>query len=156
MPFPPGYVSPSKFSSTNQPKKNGRKPALYKQLGEIIGETVKLKLSREDFIHTQQWLLERDKSELERIAKNPKTPIFIMNMITAIGADVKGGNMATIEKTYERIFGKPKQTSEIEINSQNNTTHNFNLTDLSDQELEIIGKILQQGGNTGDTNADSQ
>ena len=155
MPFQKGNVPKHKFSSTNQPKHNGRKPALYKQLGEIIGETVKLKLSREDFTHIQQWLLERDKSELERIAKNPKTPIFIMNMITAIGADVKNGNMATIEKTYERIFGKPKQTSEVEINSQSNTQHSFDLSNMTDQELAVVGLLLSQGATTTEKDADA-
>ena len=140
MPFEKGIRPKHLFSSTNQPKRNGRKPALYKQLTALTGSNkITIELSREDFTHIQQWLLERNKSELERIAKDPKTPIFIMNMITAIGNDVKSGNFGTIERVLERLFGKPKISAEIEGSIK--TIQTLDLSGLTDEELEVLGKI---------------
>ena len=147
MPFPPNYKPPHQFSSTNQPKKNGRKPALYKQLTKMMGvHKISIDLSKEDFSRLQQWILERNKIELERIAKDPNTPIFLVNMVTAIVQDIKGGSYGTIERTYERIFGKPKITADIESGGKplNQHTHQLDLSNLADEDLAVLGKIIMK------------
>lgn len=135
------------FTSTNQPDRSkvGRKPALYKQLTAMMGSKVKIELSREDFNKLQQWMLERNKTELEQVAKNPNTPIFLVNMAMAIVDDIKGGSFGTIERTLERIFGKPKITAEIEGGTSSTTNHTIDLSNLNDEELEVVGKLIAAG-----------
>lgn len=147
MPFQKGYKPPHQFSSTHQPAKKGRKPAIYKQLtAQMESNKISIELSKEDFNHLQQWVLERNKEELQQIAKNPQTPVFLVNMIMAIISDTKSGSYGTIERTYERIFGKPKITADIESGGLpiNHHTHQLDLSNLGDEELAILGKIIMQ------------
>ena len=50
--FEKGNTQGNRFSSDNQPKKNGRKPSLYKQLKELTGKKVDYELSKEDYFKT--------------------------------------------------------------------------------------------------------
>jgi len=152
MPFQKGYKPPHQFSSTHQPAKKGRKPAIYKQLtAQMESNKIAIELSREDFNHLQQWVLERNKVELQRIVNSPQTPVFLVNMVSAIIADTKSGNFGTIERILERLFGKPKITADIESGGKplNETTHVLDLSNLTDKELELIGKLVVQ--NQGDS-----
>lgn len=138
--FETGNKAGQKFSSERQPKKNGRKPALYKQLAAMVGKQVKLELSREDFIKIQRWVLERTKSELQAIAKDPETPIFMLNLVTAIVGDVQNGKYDTIERTYDRLWGKAIQPTQMTGDVQLEST--YNLTELSDEEINRLGEIM--------------
>ena len=106
MVFKPGNNVGRQFSSERQPAKNGRKPAIYKQLAAMVGKQVNLTLSKEDFLKLQHWILERTKNELQQIIKDPETPIFMSAMIAAVVGDMNNGSYSTIERTYERLFGK--------------------------------------------------
>ena len=47
--FEKGNNIGNRFTSENQPKKNGRKPSMYKQLKELTGKKVDYELSKEDY-----------------------------------------------------------------------------------------------------------
>lgn len=126
------------FTSERQPKKNGRKPAIYKQLAAMVGKQVNLTLSKDDFLKLQHWVLERNKAELQSIIKDPETPIFMSSMIAAVVGDMNNGSYATIERTYERLFGSAKQTIETTATIETK----YNLAELSDEELNGIGAII--------------
>ena len=59
--FEKGNNIGNRFTSENQPKKNGRKPSMYKQLKELTGKKVDYELSKEDYYKTIRFLLERSK-----------------------------------------------------------------------------------------------
>ena len=138
MGFEPGNNVGRKFSSEIQPKKNGRKPAIYKQLAAMVGKQVNLSLSKDDFLKLQHWVLERNKAELQSIIKDPETPIFMSSMIAAVVGDMNNGSYSTVERTYERLFGSAKQTIETTATIETK----YNLAELSDEELNGIGAII--------------
>lgn len=115
MSFENGNNIGKQFTSDNQPAKNGRKPALYKQLKEITGKKVDFELSKEDYFKMIRFLMEQSKTTLEAILEdannNPesKTPIWISNIIRAIMTDTKYGRTCTVEMLFDRLFGKSMQ-----------------------------------------------
>ena len=146
MSFKPGNKIGRQFTSTNQPKKTGRKPALFKQLANIVDKEVRLELSREDFIKLQRWLLERTKTELMRINRNPETPLFIIVLVTAILEDIKNGKYDTIERTFDRVFGRSIQPLIIDQVIETDY-HVYDFVNLDDEDLEKIGEILKKVSN---------
>ena len=140
MPFEKGTSGNAarQFTPDRQPKKNGRKPALYKQLAAMVGKQVSLTLSREDFMKIQHWLLERTKTELQQIIKDPETPIFMSSMIAAIVGDMNNGSYATVERTYDRLFGRAIQP----IEATTTVETKYNLDNMSDEDLNKIGEIM--------------
>jgi hypothetical protein len=122
MAFTNGNKIGNRFNSENQPKKNGRKPSLYKQLKELTGRKVEYELSKEDYFKTIRFLMEQSRPTLEAILKdtreNPdtKTPIWVCNIITAILTDTKFGRTITVDNMFDRMFGKATQPIDSEIN----------------------------------------
>lgn len=139
MKFQPGNKAGKQFTSTNQPRKAGRKPALYKQLVSIVNKEVNLQFSKEDFIKLHQWLLERTNEELSAIYKNPEMPIFIAILIRAILQDAQNGTVLTID----RVIGKNPQPIQVDQLTENNYNH-FDFKKLSDEELDMIGEIIDK------------
>ena len=112
-----------RFSSENQPKKNGRKPALYKKLKELTGKKVDYELSKEDYYKVIRYLMERTPGELKKILENAKddtngsTPVWVINVISAINSDIRYGRTTTIDSIFDRLFGKASQPIEGDINA---------------------------------------
>ncbi len=138
-----------RFSSDNQPKKNCRKPALYKQLKELTGKRVDFELSKEDYFKTIRFLMERSPAELKKIVEDARdndkaaTPIWVLNIISAIQMDIRYGRTSTIEMIFDRLFGKALQPIESDVNAQ--VSGDVNLSVLSTDELlkynELLSKI---------------
>ena len=152
MGFEKGNKEGKRFSSDNQPKKNGRKPSLYKQLKELTGKKVDYELSKEDYFKVIRYLMERTPGELKKILVDAKdedngtTPVWVINIISAINSDIRYGRTATMEMIFDRLYGKAIQPIDSEINGQlSNTNLNVDLSALTTDELlkynEILGKI---------------
>ena len=60
----------TQFSSTNQPKKKGRKPSILKKL-KAIG------LSHEDITGLLENIIMANKQEAQEMLKNPELPIML-------------------------------------------------------------------------------
>lgn len=140
--FQKGNTLGNRFSSTNQPKKNGRKPKMYKQLKEMIGKAVGYTLEQEDYYNIIRFLMEQDLETLERFIKtkdakgkdvlNPKVPIWVINIVTAINTDVRYGRTNTVEMLFDRVFGKAVQPVQGDI-----VTNGKQPTDeMTDEEIE--------------------
>lgn len=99
----------TRFSATNQPKKNGRKPSLYSQLKEMAKLEGGIDLSREDFSKITMLLLSKSLKELQTIAKAEDTPIWVVNIIRAIVMDAQTGRISTLDSLLDRLFGKATQ-----------------------------------------------
>lgn len=140
--FQKGNTLGNRFSSTNQPKKNGRKPKMYKQLKEMIGKAVGYTLEQEDYYNIIRFLMEQDLETLEGFIKtkdekgkavlNPKVPIWVINIVTAINTDVRYGRTNTVEMLFDRVFGKAVQPVQGDI-----VTNGKQPTDeMTDEEIE--------------------
>jgi hypothetical protein len=133
-----------RFSSTRQPPKNGRKKSLYKQLAK------QTELSREDFISVLLYIMERTPNELDRLVKNesgkpnPETPVWIINLISAIYADIKKGQLKTLSKLFDRLFGKPTMAIEAGVcRSDNVRTNSLTDEDLKN-EINQIDQLMNE------------
>ncbi len=142
--FQPGNRYGKQFSASRQPKRNGRKPSLYKRIN-LPGE----ELSKEDFTHLMLSLLECPLGRLEKIrneCKNPKSkiPSFVANMIEAIIGDIRKGKIDSLRWVLDRSFGKPGQilAGSKQINFVQNNVQIFNFSALSDTELMLFHSLL--------------
>lgn len=148
--FEKGNKSGNRFTSENQPANRGRKPKLYKQLKSMIGQNVGHELEKEDYFNVIRFLMERSPHELERLVKdangqpNKDTPIWVLNIVSAINSDIRYGRTSTIEMIFDRIFGKAAQPIESEVNAQ--VTTNADLSALSVEELLQYNSLLEKIG----------
>ena len=153
MPFENSNSIGNRFTSNNQPSRNGRKPTLYKHLKELTGIKVEYELSKEDYFKMIRFLMEQSKTTLETILKdainNPESNIhiWICNIIRAIIEDTKEGNTKTVEMLFDRMFGKSMQPYD----------HTTNGKDLNTFiQIEIIDKKEQVDENKNTDNENIQ
>jgi len=131
------------FSSTRQPKSNGRKKSLYKQLAK------QTELSREDFISVLLFIMERTPNELDKLIKdstgkpNKETPVWIINLISAINADIKRGQIKTLSKLFDRLFGKPTMAVEAGVHRSNDIKINNMTNEDLINEINQIDQLMK-------------
>ena len=147
--FEKGNTQGNRFSSDNQPKKNGRKPSLYKQLKELTGKKVDYELSKEDYFKTIRFLMERSKGELNKIMADANkedsiTPIWVCNIFSAIFSDIRFGRTSTVEMIFDRIFGRSTQPIEGDINANVSGSFSPDLSALTTEELLEYNKLLEK------------
>lgn len=104
-----------RFSSTNQPKKNGRKPSLFKQMKELALLGSGVELSREDFSKITALLLTKSASELKAMQEAEDTPIWVVNIARAIIKDSNAGRIVTLDSLLDRLFGRATQPTQQTI-----------------------------------------
>lgn len=104
-----------RFTSTNQPKKNGRKPQIYTQIKDVYN------ISKEEYRRVIQHLMNCTKDEITALANAKDTPIWIVNLCTALVNDTKKGTTFLLTELTDRLYGKPKQVTE---NYNENTEKN--------------------------------
>jgi hypothetical protein len=142
--FQPGNRYGKQFSASRQPKRNGRKPSLYKRIN-LPGE----ELSKEDFAHLMLSLLECSVEQLDKIRKEckqpgSKIPVWVANLIAAIFSDIRRGRIDCFRWVMDRSFGKPAwiQAGSTQINMIQNNVQIFNFSALSDTELVLFHSLL--------------
>lgn len=142
--FQPGNRYGNLFSASRQPKRNGRKPSIYKRVN-LPGE----ELSKEDFTHLMLSLLECPIGQLEKIRKeckkpDSKIPVCVANMIAVIFSDIRRGRIDSLRWVLDRSFGKPNQilAESKQINFVQNNVQIFNFSALSDTELMLFHSLL--------------
>jgi len=142
--FQPGNRYGNLFSASRQPKRNGRKPSLYKRIN-LPGE----ELSKEDFTHLMLSILECPVGQLEKIRKEckqpgSKIPVWVANLIAAIFSDIRRGRIDCLRWVLDRSFGKPGQIlgGSQQINFVQNNVQIFNFSALSDTELMLFHSLL--------------
>ena len=106
MKFQKGNTHGNRFSSTNQPKKNGRKPQIYTQIKDVYS------ISLEEYRKVIQHLMNCTKDEITALANAKDTPIWIVNLCTALVNDTKRGTTYLLSELTDRLYGKPKQITE--------------------------------------------
>lgn len=110
MPFEKGNKFGNRFSSTCQPKKNGRKPRLYTIARKSYGIDVA------EFRDVVLYLMQCTKKELETVMNDEKTPIWVVNIARAISKDAGFGRLSVLPELLDRVFGKPSQAVDVTSN----------------------------------------
>jgi hypothetical protein len=148
--FEKGNKVGNRFTSDNQPKNSGRKPALYKKLKELTGKKVDYELSKEDYYKVIRYLMERTPGELKKILENAKddtngsTPVWVINVISAINSDIRYGRTTTIDSIFDRLFGKASQPIEGDINASLSGSLAPDLSALSTDDLLKYNELLDK------------
>ncbi len=148
--FEKGNKIGNRFTSDSQPKNPGRKPALYKKLKELTGKKVDFELSKEDYYKVIRYLMERTPGELKKILENAKddtngsTPVWVINVISAINSDIRYGRTATIDSIFDRLFGKASQPIEGDINASVSGSLSPDLSALSTDDLLKYNELLEK------------
>lgn len=138
-----------RFSSDNQPKKNGRKPKLYKYLKQVIGEKVGHELEEKDFQEIMQALIELPPSKLRALVRNPKdeskpnddTPAWIQILVSHINASIRYGKVDALDFVLDRVYGTATQKIEGEIST---TPKAQDLSMLTTDELLQYNSLLEK------------
>lgn len=155
MSFEKGNTLGNRFSSENQPRrKNGRKPSLYKQLKRMTGKKVGFELEKDDFFNIIRFLMEQDSETLEQLVvvkdpvtgkktMNPKTPVWVVSIVSAINSDAKYGRTNTVEMVFDRVFGKAVQPLTGEIRNEPGTGC-LDLSRLTTEELMQYNALLEK------------
>lgn len=92
----------TRFSSSNQPRKRGRKPSILKKL-KAIG------LSHEDITGLLENIIMANKQEAQEMLKNPELPIMAVGYLSALIKEIQAGKSITIEAIIDRLDGKATQ-----------------------------------------------
>lgn len=149
MVFPKGHKFGNRFTSENQPAHAGRKPSVYKYIKDITGKKIAPEMSKEDYFKVIRFLMESTPETLEGLAKdkdgnpNKKTPIWVLNVISAINSDVRYGRTSTVELLFDRVFGKATQPIESDVKAQvSNLGMDFSA--LTTEELMQYNALLDK------------
>lgn len=104
-----------RFSATNQPHtKGGRKPSRISALIKAFDmDDESRNISKEDAYRLMTHLLSCSKTQLEAMARNPDLPIAILTQIKAIITDLTHGSTSTIDRLFDRLYGRSMQPMEI-------------------------------------------
>lgn len=76
---------------------------------DSLGINLNLYLTRTDTYNLLSCLLTCNESQLDALYTNPKVPLAIRTVIKRLKEDARIGNIETIEKLWDRIFGKAGQ-----------------------------------------------
>lgn len=147
--FEKGNKIGNRFSSDNQPKNSGRKPSVYKYIKDITGKKVAPEMSKEDYYKVIRFLMESTPETLKGLVENKdgtlnkKTPVWVLNVVSAINADIRYGRTYTVDSLFDRVFGKPTQQIESEVNAQV-TNNSMDLSALTTDELLQYNSLLEK------------
>lgn len=129
-------VGGKQFSSTYQPKKNGRKPShLKKWIKENNVGTQDIRLLFSQIIAGVKTL-----DDMRDLLKDPSTPPIILFPLKAMLDDFRKGNISTLTWLTEYAFGKPQQ----EISSVNTDLDVSELTPAERQQ--VLKSLLTKAG----------
>lgn len=94
---------------------DGRPRKVLSELAEKVGVDFKVSLSKEDKFSILESMLEMSLEELKSIATDKRAPAFMVVVAGAIRKDITNGKMYTINDLFDRFFGKPNQTSTVDL-----------------------------------------
>ena len=117
---------------------------MYKYIKDITGKKVAPEMSKEDYYKVIRFLMESTPETLEGLVKNKDgTPKWVLNVVSAINADIRYGRTYTVDSLFDRVFGKPTQQIESEVNAQV-TNNSMDLSALTTDELLQYNSLLEK------------
>jgi hypothetical protein len=137
MPNPNIKDSAKKFSSTYQPKHNGRKKKIYNIASK------EYKIGKTEYYDIFNYVMNLNIEELKALGDKKDTPCWIVQLCHAIYKDIQKGTSFTNTDLLDRMIGKAGQSVDVTTNGKS-ITHE-----------PIIVKIIdkrEQLEDNGDTN----
>ena len=138
----------NRFTSTNQPPNRGRKPKLYTIAKKAYG------LSYEEYKEMRMYLMQLSRKELDELAKDDSTPMWIVILCRAYVKGAAKGDTRTLEETKVDLWAKDIAATKIDVTTNGNDIGRqivFSPTPLSEQDIQEI-KEIQYGNNKEDSN----
>ncbi len=117
----------NRFSSTNQPKRNGRR----RRLETILRDDYKLSI--DDIRAMMSKGLLSTRSELKTLAEDPATPAYMLAVASGISQLIRKGEMQGLLSAAEFI-GKDDKASK---------PAKYDMSSLSDEALFRIAEIIE-------------
>lgn len=90
-------------------------------LGEHEEEERELILSKEEKYRLIEQLFDLNSNQLQGIINNDSTPVFVVNIALAIMTDMQEGRTVTIDKYWDRFYGKAASNDKVDITSNGET-----------------------------------
>lgn len=111
----------------------GRPRRVLKQIEQNVGIEFNVSLSAEDKFQILNSMIEMSLDELRDITTDKSCPVFMVNVARALKRDIENGRIVTLSELFDRFFGRPKQSSEVDITSKGEKIGGLN--ELTDDEL---------------------
>jgi len=109
-----------KFTKENQPTIRGRKLSRINEFKRSFDmDNPEREISHEDATKLMTHILFCNRSQLEAMCKNADLPIFLLCLIKGILTDTANGQTNTVERLFDRLFGRSMQP--IELTGANRT-----------------------------------
>jgi hypothetical protein len=110
----------TRFSSTNQPKKRGRKPSIFKKWAkenDISEKDIKSLMLNLTFAYTVGEVKEliKQAEEGEKAGNADKLPLGIAQFLAGSVRDINRGDLKAWWNMLDRAYGKPEKTVNHEI-----------------------------------------
>ena len=112
----------------------GRPRRVLKQIEERVGIEFNVSLSSDDKFQILNSMIEMSLDELRDITTDRSCPVFMVNVARALKRDIENGRITTLSELFDRFFGRPKQTSDVDITSKGERL-GTDLKGLPDDEL---------------------
>lgn len=93
----------------------GRPRNLLRQIAEAAGVDFSVSISENDKRRIIESMLELSLERLGKIATNKDTPAFMVVIANAIRTDVKDGTMTTVNSLFDRLYGRPAATLNLDM-----------------------------------------
>ena len=74
--------------------------------------------------------------EIKKIVNHPMAPLWMVNLASAIVSDIKRGSSDTIEKMFDRLFGRAAQSTDITSGGEKITVNPPKIVFTDDYEDE--------------------
>lgn len=107
---------PAKKGEVRNP--NGRPKKVDTILKEIFLDEYNVKLSKSQTEEIIKGVLSRTRSELMELAKNDDLPFWISMIANKATKDYKKGSIHLLELLFDRVYGKPKETVDQNIEAK--------------------------------------
>jgi hypothetical protein len=102
---------------------NGRPKKISTIIYDVFLQEHNIKLSKAQTEEIIKSILSRNKTELIELAKNDQLPFWISLIAKKAQMDFERGSIELIEKLFDRVYGKPKETIDQTIEAKT-----FNVT----------------------------
>lgn len=123
----------NRFSSTNQPKNRGRKPRLYTIAKKVY------RISYEEWCDVAMYLMQCTKKEVESIANDENTPIWVVNLCRSLHKDTGKGITTTLQDIMTRMWGRPGQNIDVTTRGES-----INIEPLSIEIIDSRDKVQDE------------
>lgn len=107
-----------------------------------LNVNMNLQLTKTDTANLLACLLTCNEQQIDAIASNPKVPIAIKIVIKRLKEDIKLGNIETVEKLWDRVFGKAAMS--LDLPQQATATGIIPNTPISREAYIVIRDTLIQ------------